>query len=403
MLGWSSLLARLSSVGRPRLANFLRALAVAKAWDVPNILQASVEVAWFRRWSNIFSCAAARAFADSLLGSEGCRWRGRRRSFFPFGFDAHFADFQFIPSWRRVKEHEKERPTSPSLLSPSSHTHTPPPPPPSVSILAELWCACNRFVAHVEQFHVPLFVVLRSWGEQFEGFGVRWVSAFESHDVKASVRALAEVASGLCESDSKDMGVASLIPRMCARGVWWCLSLLCCVPGIACRSVSCVALLAALLLCVWSGSTRFGSCFVGGLTWLGLCPGFQFLFVAALLAAIAFAAFQGLLFLNSVLCPGSWTLEEVAPFRVRPKGKDRATGECPIGSMLSDLFSPQVVPLLLAHAMMMIFTQAHEEMRQQAAAARKCPNAFASEAQASPWVDVGDTSACCREFDRARR
>ena len=30
-------------------------------------LQASVEVAWFRRWSSILSCAAARAFADSLL------------------------------------------------------------------------------------------------------------------------------------------------------------------------------------------------------------------------------------------------------------------------------------------------------------------------------------------------
>ena len=72
-------------------------------------------------------------------------------------------------------------------------------------------------------------------------------------------------------------------------------------------------------------------------------------------------------------------------------------------SMLSDLFSLQVVPLLFAHAMTMIFTQAHEEMRQQAAAARECHNALASEAQAPPWVDVGDTSACCREFDRARR
>ena len=69
---------------------------------------------------------------------------------------------------------------------------------------------------------VPTGHALRSWGEHFEGFGVRWVSAFESHDVKASVRALAEVASGLCESDSKDMmSVASLIPRIWIR-VWWC-------------------------------------------------------------------------------------------------------------------------------------------------------------------------------------
>ena len=48
-------------------ANFLRALAVAKARDATNVLQASVELAWFRRWSGILSCAAARAFADSLL------------------------------------------------------------------------------------------------------------------------------------------------------------------------------------------------------------------------------------------------------------------------------------------------------------------------------------------------
>ena len=33
-------------------AHFLRALAVAKVLDFPNILQASVEVVWFRRWSN---------------------------------------------------------------------------------------------------------------------------------------------------------------------------------------------------------------------------------------------------------------------------------------------------------------------------------------------------------------
>ena len=60
----------------PETANFLRALAVAKARDVPNMLQASVEVAWFRRWSNILSCAAARAFADSLLEVRGAGGAG---------------------------------------------------------------------------------------------------------------------------------------------------------------------------------------------------------------------------------------------------------------------------------------------------------------------------------------
>ena len=58
----------------PETAHFLRALAVAKARDVPSILQASVE-AWFRRWSNILSCAA-RAFADSLLEVRGAGGAG---------------------------------------------------------------------------------------------------------------------------------------------------------------------------------------------------------------------------------------------------------------------------------------------------------------------------------------
>ena len=60
----------------PETAHFLRALAVAKARDVPSILQASFEVAWFRRWSNILSCEAARAFADSLLEVRGAGGAG---------------------------------------------------------------------------------------------------------------------------------------------------------------------------------------------------------------------------------------------------------------------------------------------------------------------------------------
>ena len=46
---------------------FLRALAVAKARDATNVMQASVELVCFRRWSSILSCAAARVFADSWL------------------------------------------------------------------------------------------------------------------------------------------------------------------------------------------------------------------------------------------------------------------------------------------------------------------------------------------------
>ena len=62
--GWSHLQAKLVA---GVIANFLRVLAVAKARDATNVMQASVELAWFRRWSSILSCAAARAFADSLL------------------------------------------------------------------------------------------------------------------------------------------------------------------------------------------------------------------------------------------------------------------------------------------------------------------------------------------------
>ena len=101
-----------------------------------------------------------------------------------------------------------------------------------------------------------------------------------------------------------------------------------------------------------------------------------------------------------MLSPGSWKLEEVVSFQEgEAKGKRQRSEECPIGSVLSVLFSSQVVPLLLAHAMTMILTQAHEEKRQQATAARECHNALASEAQASQRVDVRDTTACCREFE----
>ena len=100
---------------------------------------------------------------------------------------------------------------------------------------------------------------------------------------------------------------------------------------------------AALLVCVWGGSTRFGSCTVGGLTWPGSCRSCQFPFVATMLVAIAFAAFLGLLFLNSVLCPGSWTLEEVVSFQEgKAEGKRQCSEEHLIGSMTSYLFTPQL-------------------------------------------------------------
>ena len=48
-------------------AQFLSALAKARALSVPQVLQGRVEAAWIRRWSAILACSAARAFSLSLL------------------------------------------------------------------------------------------------------------------------------------------------------------------------------------------------------------------------------------------------------------------------------------------------------------------------------------------------
>ena len=51
-------------------AQFLRALASAKVRDVPQLLQGRAHAAWLRRWSAMLACAAARAFALSLLDRD---------------------------------------------------------------------------------------------------------------------------------------------------------------------------------------------------------------------------------------------------------------------------------------------------------------------------------------------
>ena len=48
-------------------AQFLSALAKAKAQSAPHLLQGRVEAAWLRRWSATLACSAARSFAVSLL------------------------------------------------------------------------------------------------------------------------------------------------------------------------------------------------------------------------------------------------------------------------------------------------------------------------------------------------
>ena len=48
-------------------AQFLTALAKARAQEVPSVLQGRAETAWVRRWSAILACTATSAFAMSLL------------------------------------------------------------------------------------------------------------------------------------------------------------------------------------------------------------------------------------------------------------------------------------------------------------------------------------------------
>ena len=48
-------------------AQFLTALANARAQEVPQVLQGRAETAWVKRWSAILACTAARAFTVSLL------------------------------------------------------------------------------------------------------------------------------------------------------------------------------------------------------------------------------------------------------------------------------------------------------------------------------------------------
>ena len=127
------------------------------------------------------------------------------------------------------------------------------------------------------------------------------------------MRTLAEAASGWCEADSEER-----VPE--ASGVAGCgeadskdtVSETCglVVPFLMPRC------LLHCLLAFGEARPGLGLGKIGGLTWPGSCTGFQFLFVAAMLGAIAFAAFFGCFFLNLVPFPGCGM--------ERLKGKDKA-------------------------------------------------------------------------------
>ena len=50
---------------------FVRLLARARARGEPTLLRRGAELAWRRRWVGLLACAAARAFAASLLELPG--------------------------------------------------------------------------------------------------------------------------------------------------------------------------------------------------------------------------------------------------------------------------------------------------------------------------------------------
>ena len=75
---------------------FLRLLAQAKTRSIPNVLRAR-DQSWLHRWGSILFCAAARAFACSLLCLQGLRASGvSPRGVKPSPFHFHF-HFQFPP------------------------------------------------------------------------------------------------------------------------------------------------------------------------------------------------------------------------------------------------------------------------------------------------------------------
>ena len=51
-------------------AQFLTGLASAKVRELPELLRGRAHAAWLRRWSSLLACAAARAFALSLLDRD---------------------------------------------------------------------------------------------------------------------------------------------------------------------------------------------------------------------------------------------------------------------------------------------------------------------------------------------
>ena len=57
-------------------AQFITALANARAQEVPLVLQGRAQAAWARRWTAILACTAARAFCVSLLELSSPRWHG---------------------------------------------------------------------------------------------------------------------------------------------------------------------------------------------------------------------------------------------------------------------------------------------------------------------------------------
>ena len=111
---------------------FVQCLAQHKAKSAPKILQASAQVACYRRWSSLLSCSAAKAFATSLLERRSDPGAGGRvPSVHEVLGDARHAQCfwdEFYLTLILFAVKKKSPPTH--ATPPPPHTLPPPPPPP---------------------------------------------------------------------------------------------------------------------------------------------------------------------------------------------------------------------------------------------------------------------------------
>ena len=177
------------------------------------------------------------------------------------------------------------------------------------------------------------------------------VFSLKSYDLHASVRALAEIASGGFETDSNgtfllsrcDMCGLTRFGSRPSRGLTWRGSCPCF------QFIFVFVMFAALLLHrALFRLFRFGSCSSCGFTWLGSCPYCQFFFAFAYSLGLLVRSMM-LQFLSMSLVSVSWMLDahEASSLVGQFKVKRQSSGK-PTCLKLSVQFSPQVIGRMAA-------------------------------------------------------